>query len=224
MPDYQQWNAAIIEYSCGAMPAGSGIYLSIDDDAIAYIGREFLGQSYSHAAAAVLDFVVAVRDECLTPFGVDVVNLDRLFARIPGYAAQHESEASEPRLVPKCAAFLAAMVMAAHRMYGEETDDGTVIDEKNYFIRLREVLRMSRGDGGRFAGLRPAGIEERLWREWNKWIRAPSLGRHGRTWRRHRRPLHQLPAFTSVAPRGRQGTAGAAHAERRCCRAAAGRC
>jgi len=68
---------------------------------------------------------------------------------------------------PQCAALLGAMVLAACRMAPEEEGGG--IDESDYFCRLRTVLGMT--GSGRPRGMLPAGIEESLWQNWNKWLR-----------------------------------------------------
>ena len=68
--------------------------------------------------------------------------------------------------VPPSIAFLAAMVLAAHRMAPE--DD---IADINYFTRLREILGIDTGDRGRPLGLNtPGAPEESLWRDLNRWV------------------------------------------------------
>ena len=70
---------------------------------------------------------------------------------------------------PNCVVFLAAMVLAAHHMIGEETIEETIL-QTNYFKRLRQVLGLSDEETGRPEGLLPTGIEENLWHTWNRWL------------------------------------------------------
>jgi hypothetical protein len=68
---------------------------------------------------------------------------------------------------PKGVAFLALSVLAAHQM----AEDGE-ISEKNYFKRLRYLLKLS-GEG-RPSGMKN-GAEENLWKVWNVWLLKKSL-------------------------------------------------
>ena len=166
MATYDQWNNAIAEYCVNGISNGATIYLSVDETALMDIGVRFK-QWGTNEVNWVEDFRQAVRykyvigDEVKLPIGLD-----------------YQSDQ-----VPNCVAFLAAMVLAAHRMIKEDTK---AIAENDYFKRLREVLGLPIKDGGRPEGLLPAGIEENLWQIWNRWLIGngwlPSAepGQHGR--------------------------------------------
>ena len=152
MANYAEWNKATAEYFVSGVPSGATIYLSVDEEALMDIGTRF-EQSEANHVNWVEDFTEAVRAECVIG---NQVSLERL------------SDYQSDRL-PRCVAFLAAMVLAAHRMVGEDTEDETIA-QINYFTRLRQVLGLPAEEGGRPDGLRPAGAEENLWQSWNWWL------------------------------------------------------
>jgi hypothetical protein len=149
MASYTEWNTSIIEYFVGGLPAGETVYLSVDNDALRDIGHRYFGTKISHDP--VEDFEAAVRSKCV--IGAQI-NLD-------------EIEGVGPDDLPRGVAFLAAMVLAAHRMAENEDEEDRVYDT-NYFTRLREVFGFS--GKGRPTGLQPPGVEEPLWETWNHWI------------------------------------------------------
>ena len=152
MANYAEWNKAIAEYFVKGMPDSSIIYLSVDEGVLMDIGTRF-EQSEANHVDWIEDFTRAVRSECV----VDTqISLERL------------SDYQSDRL-PYCVAFLAAMVLAAHRMVGEDTEDETIA-QINYFKRLRQVFGVPAEEGGRPDGLQPAGVEESLWQSWNWWL------------------------------------------------------
>lgn len=152
MATYDEWNKAIAEYFISGLSSGSTVYLSVDEDALMEIGARF-EQSGSDSVNWVEDFTAAVQFKCVTG---DTVYLPRS----SGYQSDQ---------IPRCVVFLAAMVLSAHYMIGEETEDETIL-QTNYFKRLRQVLGLSDEETGRPVGLMPPGIEEDLWEEWNRWL------------------------------------------------------
>lgn len=148
MPNYESWNSAVIGYVTAGAAKGSTIFLSVDDEAVAEVASRFLDQPV--AGDPVVDLVSAVRAR--------TVQDDRFPPRV-GLDALRGFAGPQPR----GAAFLAVMVLAAYRMHEEEG-----IDESNYFLRLRELLRLPsercRPDG------MVAGSEEPLWLAWNDHI------------------------------------------------------
>ena len=166
MATYDEWNKAIAEYFVSGLASGSTVYLSVDEAALIDIGARF-DQSVTNEGNWVEDFRKAVRSK--------YVNGDEV--KLPSESRYQSDQ------VPNCVAFLAAMVLAAHRMIKE---DIKAIAENDYFKRLREVLGLPIEDGGRPEGLLPAGIEENLWRLWdrwligNGWLPSAERGQHGR--------------------------------------------
>ena len=152
MANYEEWNTAIAEYFISGIPRGTTIYLGVDEQVLMDIGAQF-GQSEASDVDWVEDFTEAVRSECIIG---NRVYLERI--------ANYQSDQ-----IPRCTAFLAAMVLAAHRMVAEETEEITIA-QINYFTRLRQVLGLSHEDGGRPDGLLPAGVEESLWKIWEWWL------------------------------------------------------
>ena len=152
MATYDEWNKAIAEYFVSGLSSGSTVYLSVDEDALMEIGARF-EKSEIDLDTWVEDFTEAVRSKCVIG---DTVYLPQ------GSGYQSDQ-------IPRCVAFLAAMVLAAHYMIGEETEDETIL-QTNYFTRLRQVLGLSDEETGRPEGLLPAGIEENLWLTWNRWL------------------------------------------------------
>lgn len=152
MANYAEWNKAIAEYFVKGMPNSSIIYLSVDEEVLMDIGTRF-EQSEANHVGWVEDFTGAVRSEC-------VVGTQISLERISDYQSDR---------LPYCVAFLAAMVLAAHRMVGEDTEDETIA-QINYFKRLRQVFGVPAEEGGRPDGLQPAGVEESLWQSWNWWL------------------------------------------------------
>ena len=152
MATYDEWNKAITEYFVSGLSSGATVYLSVDEAALMDIGARFEQSEIDHVNW-VEDFIEAVQSKCAIG---DTVYLPRG----SGYQSDR---------IPPCVAFLAAMVLAAHYMIGEETE-GEIISQINYFKRLRQVLGLSDEETGRPEGLLPAGIEEDLWLIWNRWL------------------------------------------------------
>lgn len=148
MASYEHWNAAIAEYFVSGLPTGATVYLSVDDDSIADIGLRFLRRGPGNTDW-VEDFLSAVRAKC-------VVGDEVRLGPVQGASAAG---------LPRCVAFLGALVLAAHRMAGEE-----VTTESNYFTPLRQVLGLTDSESGRPRGLQSSGSEEPLWLAWNQWI------------------------------------------------------
>ena len=151
MANYDEWNKAIAEYFVSGVPSGATIYLSVDDGTLWHIGNRF-EQSGGNQVDWVHDFTRAVISEC-------VIGNRVYLESISGYQSEGQ---------PRCVAFLAAMVLAAHRMVGEDTEDETIA-QINYFTRLRQVLGLPAEEGGRPEGLQ-IGIEKNLWQFWNWWL------------------------------------------------------
>lgn len=152
MANYDKWNKAIAEYFVSGLSSGATIYLGADEDALMDIGNSFR-QSETDYVDWVQDFKEAVRSEC-------VIGKHVYLERISGYQSDQ---------IPRCVAFLAAMVLAAHHMVAEEAEDEIIIASSNYFKRLRQVLGFPAEDGGRPDGLQ-TGVEEKLWLSWNWWL------------------------------------------------------
>ena len=152
MATYDEWNNAIAEYFVSGLSSGSTVYLSVDEDALMDIGNQF-EQPEDNYVDWIEDFLDAVRSKCVF---VDAVKLP-------------SGLVNQPDQVPNCVAFLAAMVLAAHYMISEEINNEMIL-QTNYFKRLREVLGLPIEDGKRPEGLLPYGIEEYLWKIWNRWL------------------------------------------------------
>ena len=152
MATYDEWNKAIAEYFVSGLPSGATVYLSVDEASLMDIGARFEQSEIDHVNW-VEDFTEAVRSKYVIG--------DKVF--LP------QSSGYQSDQIPRCVAFLAAMVLAAHHMIGEETEDETIL-QTNFFTRLRQVLGLPVGESGRPDGLQQAGIEESLWQSWNQWL------------------------------------------------------
>ena len=152
MANYDEWNEAIAEYFVKNLPSGSTVYLSVDDETLMDIGTQF-AQSETDNTNWVEDFKKAVqtkytyKNTVFLPLSFDI---------------QSDN-------IPNSVAFLAAMVLAAHYMVGEE-DEGELISSKAYFKRLRQVFGISDGKDGRPDKLKPPGREVPSWEKWNRWL------------------------------------------------------
>src|SRR5262245_21972403 len=111
MPSCVEWNVAIVRYVTVGVPRGTSVFLNIDDRAIDRIWSDLLHQEApAEPRDALADFVAAVRAVCvLERARGDAVNLCALKGTEGG--------------VPRCVAFLAAMVLAEYRRMGEEMED-----------------------------------------------------------------------------------------------------
>ena len=130
MATYDEWNKAIAEYFVSGLPSGATVYLSVDEAALMDIGARFEESEIDHVNW-VEDFTEAVRSKCVIG--------DKVF--LP------QGSGYQPDQIPRCVAFLAAMVLAAHHMIGEETEDETIL-QTNFFTRLRQVLGLSDEESG----------------------------------------------------------------------------
>jgi hypothetical protein len=148
MPNYQEWNDAIVRHFCQGRPKSSKVYLSIDEDILELIGLDF---SSSLNTTAVEDFQRAVQLKVVCG---DKINLERI-------------QGLDTKQIPQCVAFLGLCVLAAYYMANEEE-----ISDSNYFQRLNQFL----GVHGLSNSPRPKGMasgskaEELLWKQWNSWL------------------------------------------------------
>lgn len=146
MPNYREWNQALVSYFTSGVPRGTKVYLSIDDDLLERIGQDLAQAPKTDSWSA--DFHAAVREKVVFEGQITLNNLQGRDA--DGF--------------PRSVAFLGATVLAAYQM--AETDK---ISELNYFKRLREVLGLS--GVGRPPGMKSGeAAEEPLWKDWNRWL------------------------------------------------------
>jgi len=147
MQAYDSWNTAITQYFTANVPKGSSVFLTLNDDALRDIAAEFIGGAVSpHNASA--EFVNSVRARVVSANAVSLLE-------VIGFSKDG---------IPKGAAFLGLMVLAAHRMAGDD-----VMSPLNYFSRLTQLLGVGQGNGNRPSGL-DVGNEEVLWLCWNVWL------------------------------------------------------
>lgn len=145
MASYKDWNQALVSYFTSGVPRGTKIYLSVDDDVLERIGRDFNGKPTGDNWGN--DFRAAVREKVIVD---GQVNLDNL----RWYGSK----------LPQGVAFLGATVLAAYQMADEDR-----ISERDYFKRLREILGLS--GSGRPIGMNCGHeAEEPLWKDWNQWL------------------------------------------------------
>ncbi|HEY9669971.1 MAG TPA: hypothetical protein V6D11_00820 [Waterburya sp.] len=146
MPNYREWNRALVSYFTSGVPRGTKVYLSIDDDLLERIGQGLAQAPKADSWSA--DFREAVMEKVVFEGQITLSNLQGRDA--DGF--------------PRSVAFLGATVLAAYQM--AETDK---ISELNYFKRLREVLGLS--GVGRPPGMKSGeAAEEPFWKDWNRWL------------------------------------------------------
>jgi hypothetical protein len=63
---YSDWNAAIADFFTSGIRDGSPVYLTVDDDSLAYVGRQYLGLPAENACK---DFIAAVKERCTEATG-----------------------------------------------------------------------------------------------------------------------------------------------------------
>lgn len=145
---YSCWNESLISYFSSGIPQGSKIYLTIDEDLIDFIGKNFL--HLDHNINALDHFRCSVIDTIIEDEKVNLKNIEGL----------------NPQGKPKCVVFLVLSILAASQM---SEDDQEEISEKDYFTRLKSLLGLSgeeRPNGMKFGN----HSEEILWKEWNLWL------------------------------------------------------
>jgi hypothetical protein len=181
-PRYIDWSTAIVRYTISGRARGSAIYLSIDDSALELIWQRFLAGGPATRKEVIEDFLDAVSEQGGLGDGTRI--------RPSRFLGSFEDG------LPRCAGFLGAMVLAAHRM-----SDPTANLE--YFRHLAELFRIrparvQNPEWREQLGLPKEGDDypdEELWREWNWWIAArgfattATTGRGG--WRCIRYPVSQ---------------------------------
>lgn len=148
---YSEWNNVIVDFFTSGIRDGDPVYLTADDDSLAYIGSHYLGLPPEEARN---DFITAVKERCTERVGT------ARCVRLKG------ARGISPNGTPNSVSFLAAMVLAAHEM---QADEGQHIDGTNYFRRFTELLDLSSGQQSRPMGF-VSGEEGELWRTWNSWI------------------------------------------------------
>jgi regulator of replication initiation timing len=147
MASYIEWNQALVEYFTMGVAQGARVYLSVDDDVLERIGRQF-GSSDSWRD----DFCQAVRKKIgiNSSSGGNTVNLDGM-----------RNSFSNP---PICVAFLGLMVLAAYEM---DRDESSNVNASNYYRRLREILNLTTSE---FSAPKGMNLHHELWVKWNKWL------------------------------------------------------
>jgi len=148
---YLEWNDAIVDFFTSGIRDGAPVYLTVDDDALAYIGRHYLGLPPESARN---DFITVVKERCTERVGTA--------RRVKLQGARGIASNGTPHSI----SFLASMVLAAQEM---QADEGHNIDGTNYFRRFTELLDLSPGPQSRPMGF-ATGDEEGLWKTWNTWI------------------------------------------------------
>ncbi|GAA4020273.1 hypothetical protein GCM10022631_37470 [Deinococcus rubellus] len=154
MPNYMQWNDALIEYFTYGAPVGSTIYLGVSDRTLDLIGQQFWGDAALEGWAA--DYEQAVRkalvnDGCVFPEMVRGAN-------------------KQGR--PHGVAFLGMLVLVATRM---DDDAEQSISESDYLTRLNAALRTQPASA---QVRRPRHMtngaegEEPLWQAWASYLRS----------------------------------------------------
>jgi hypothetical protein len=143
--NYSKWNQALIYYFTTGIPQGSQIYLSVDDEVLETIGKNFPLSSENWCA----DFCAAVKKEVVVD---GKVNFSQLHGR-------------DEEGLPKSVAFLSVMVLAAYRMAEDEE-----VNQSNFFRRFKELLDLPISESSRPRGMN-SGEEEPLWQDWELWLR-----------------------------------------------------
>jgi hypothetical protein len=174
-----RWDDVILQHFVLEVPAGEPVFLSVHEELLDQLGRGWGRNSEDFLALVRRRWVRRVVRDGKKPRQEIVLRLCQL------------PHTSQPR---GYVTFLAAMVLAAHWMQTEvreATGPGSsplVIDEKNYFKRLREVLGLELED----EQVRPRGLREyedaKVWRQWTDWLEAGgwrATARPGRGARRY---------------------------------------
>ena len=152
MPNYEQWNSALIDFFTQGAPVGSTIYLEVNDRNLELIGRQYFPDVDVESWPD--NFLKAVRERLV--FNQNVY-LDRL----------HEVRFGKPVGV----AFLGVLVLVATRM---DRDADQQISERDYFTRLNDALGTTPANS---QVKRPKGMvtgaqgEEPLWQAWAAYLR-----------------------------------------------------
>ena len=154
MLTFEQWNDAIIRYFTDGEKEGAAIFLDISEERLTEIGLAYLSEESPPPPNWADDFKVAVRSKC-TGLASNGQREVRLY-RIPRFNSEQAGNK------PSGVAFLALMALAAHNMAEDEE-----AADHNYFTRLRQLLNIS---GNKRPPGMPAGDEERLWKEWERWL------------------------------------------------------
>jgi len=154
MPTYYEWNNAIIQYATQGLSIGAHVFLSTDNETLESIGFTF--DEPRPDSGWSQDFIRSIRSHCVYK---DRINLSRFTS--PSLRDTQDR--------PRYAAFLAAMVLAAHNM-GDESGEKP-IDPKDFYTHFNNVLGLP-DQQGRTEGLKGSGADERLWQDWSMWLRS----------------------------------------------------
>lgn len=153
MPDYFDWNRALIEYFTAGAPDGSTIYLDVNDRNLDLIGRQFWSRDADIDWSQ--DYLNAVRQQVVGADPSPLVHLRR----------------SDSASRPLGAAFLGVLVLVATRM---DEDEDQQISDRDYFTRLNEALGTEPLNAQvRRPRLMKQGsqAEEPLWKAWATYLR-----------------------------------------------------
>lgn len=145
MASYDVWNSSIAAYFTTGIAKGSPVFLTVDEDSLFETAQNFIDEPLEKP---VDDFLVAVRQKCVRSNRLEMASL--------------KGRASDG--LPKCVAFLGALVLAANKMQHDEE-----AESRNYFLRFGELLLTPPFSPGRPDGF-DTGSEVALWEEWNKYL------------------------------------------------------
>lgn len=174
----RRWDEAILQHFVFDVPAGERVFLSVHEELLDRLGRSWGRNSDDFLALVRRRWARHVMRHGRKPRQEVVLRL----YQVPPLAPQ------------EYVSFLAAMVLAAHWMQTEVREStgpscpSLVIDETNYFKRLRQVLALELEDDQ----VRPRGLREYedalVWRQWTDWLEANgrrATARQGRGGRRY---------------------------------------
>jgi hypothetical protein len=176
----RRWDDALLAHFVFEAAAGDRVFLSVYEEVLNRLGQGWERNSDDFLALVQRRWVRWVRRQGKKPRQEVIL---RLF--------------DVPALGPEeYVTFLAAMVLAAHWMETEVKESAgpggvsQVIDEKNYFKRLRQVLALELED----EQVRPRGLRDYedaiVWRHWADWLEAKGRGATARLGRGGRRYIN----------------------------------
>jgi len=151
---YKQWTDALYQYFTRNIPVGGEVFLSVDQAILDEIGEQVLKPHYPNVTDWQAHFLSQVQ--------AFVINKNKKYTQRLEYNWLKSTE--NKVICPMAVGYLAAQVLAAHRMKRDEE-----VTEAAYIIRLRDVMGLNPNNTGRPSELK-AETDEKLWALWNAWI------------------------------------------------------
>ena len=161
---YQEWNAAIASEFLREQNSGRRVLLYVDDEKVKLIAESM----HERMNDPIEEFCSAIRENL-------EMNRANIFNRFISPVMRWNDDIRAGRIecdtAPPFLALLALFVLAATRM---DRSDTLGVNDANYYVRLRQILRVSISESGQPGGF--GQISDLFWPMLERWLKRDNRG------------------------------------------------